>query len=119
MPLRRMLLHLALAGIALASVGAATAQAQGQGRNKPKEYTVSHDRAILVTREVLVRQGYEVIRIEDKGDHHIVHYRAGNNGKGKGKGPPATMIIRKVQNRIVFENTPSAILIDIDIKLKL
>lgn len=117
MPLRRTLLQLALALVALATVGATTAEAQGKG--KPKEYAVTHDRAILVTRDVLIRHGFEVIRIEDKGDHHIVHYRAGNNGRGKGKGPPATMVIRKVRNRIVFENTPSAILIDIDIKLKL
>ena len=117
MPLRRTLLQLALAFVALATAGAATAEAQGKG--KPKEYAVTHDRAILVTRDVLVRHGFEVIRIEDKGDYHIVHYRAGNNGRGKGKGPPATMVIRKVRNRIVFENTPSAILIDIDIKLKL
>lgn len=117
MPIRRMLLQLALAFIALASVGATGAQAQGNGR--AKEYSVSHDRALVVTREVLVKQGFEVIRIEDKGDHQIVHYRAGNNGRGKGKGPPATMIIRKVRNRIVFENAPSAIMIDIDIRLKL
>jgi hypothetical protein len=119
MPLRRMLLQIAIVLVALASVGVASAEAQGQGRDRPRQYQITHDRAILVTREVLVRQGYEVIRIEDKGDHHIVHYRAGNNGRGRGKGPPATMIIRKVRNRIVFENTPSAILIDIDIKLKL
>ena len=117
MSLRRRLLQLAFALVALASVDAATAEAQG--RAKAKEYAVSHDQAIVVTRDVLVRHGFEVIRIEDKGDYHIVHYRAGNNGRGKGKGPPATMIIRKVRNRIVFENTPSAILIDIDIKLKL
>ena len=119
MSLRRTLLQLALALVALAGAGVATAEAQGQGRGRPTQYAVTHDRAILVTRDVLVRHGFEVIRIEDKGGYHIVHYRAGNNGNGKGKGPPATMIIRKVQNRIVFENTPPAILIDIDIKLKL
>ena len=117
MPIRQVLFTLALTLIAVTAVGATTAEAQGRGN--AKEYAVTHDQAITVTRDVLVRHGFEVIRIEDKGDYHIVHYRAGNNGRGKGKGPPATMIIRKVRNRIVFENTPSAILIDIDIKLKL
>ena len=114
--IRRTVLRAGLALIAFVSVGASGAQAQGNG--KAKEYSVTHDRALVVTREVLVKQGFEVIRIEDKGDHQIVHYRAGNNGRGKGKGPPATMVIRKVRNRVVFENAPSAIMIDIDIRLK-
>lgn len=115
MSLRRHLLVLAFGLVALATAGSTSAQAQGKSR----EYTVTRDRALVVTREVLVKQGFEVIRIEDKDDYQIIHYRRGNMGKGKGKGPPVTMIIRKVRNRIVFENAPSGILVDIDIRLKL
>jgi hypothetical protein len=40
-------------------------------------------------------------------------------GRGKGKGPMAKMIIRRVENRIVFIDTPDAILVDINVRLKL
>lgn len=116
MSLRTNLLMFALS---LATLAVAGDSAQAQGNGKSKEYSVTGDRALDVTREVLVKQGFEVIRVEDKGDYRIIHYRRGNMGKGKGKGPPATMIIRKVRNRIVFENAPSGILVDIDVRLKI
>src|SRR5207249_5009063 len=59
--------------------------AQGKG---PKKYAVSNDRALIVTKEVLVKQGYDVVRVENSGRDYIVWYRRGNRGRGKGKGPP-------------------------------
>ncbi len=50
--------------------------AQGKG---PKKYAVSNDRALIVTKEVLVKQGYEV----------------------------------------VFLSVPSAVLVDIDVRLRM
>jgi hypothetical protein len=114
---RRFLTGLALAVIALA-VSAAPAHAQGKGKG-PKHYTVTTDRAVSVTRTVLVRQGYDVVRIERVGATQVVYYRAGNHGRGKGKGPLEKMVIRTVDRRIVFEQTPPAILVDIDVNLKL
>lgn len=102
-------LFLALAGTAL------PAAAQGKG---PKHYAVSHDRAIAVTREVLVKQGYDVVRIVVVGGDRVVYYRRGNMGKGKGKGPIQKLIIRRVENRILFVDVPDVILVDIDIKLR-
>lgn len=90
----------------------------GQGRG-PKRYAVTNDRALTVTREVLVRQGYEVVRVENSGHDVVVWYRRGNRGRGKGKGPPVRMVIHRSEDRVVFLNTPSAILVDIDVKLKL
>ena len=104
-----------LAGLVL--VAAAPVAAQGHGHKK--EFTVAPDRAVSVTREVLVHQGYDVVKIETHGDDQIVHYRRGNMGKGKGKGPPMKMIIRRVENRVVFVDTPDAILVDINVKLKI
>ncbi len=72
-----------------------------------------------MTREVLVHQGYEVVRIETVGADQVVYYRRGNMGRGKGKGKLVKMIVRRVQNRIVFVDTPDAILVDINIRLKL
>ena len=114
---RRFAAGLALAVAALA-VSVAPAPAQGKSKG-PKHYTVTTDRAVSVTRTVLVRQGFEVVRITRVGATQVVYYRAGNHGRGKGKGPLEKMVIRTVDRRIVFEDTPPAIMVDIDVNLKL
>jgi hypothetical protein len=108
-------LWLLLAGLSM--LVAAPLPAQGKGPKK--EFVVAPNRAISVTRDVLVHQGYEVIRIETVKNDEIVYYRRGNMGKGKGKGPPMKMIIRRVENRVVFVDTPDVILVDINVRLKL
>ena len=113
---RRLITGLALVMTALA-VSVAPVHAQGKG--KEKHYTVSSDRALSVTRTVLVRQGFDVVRVERVGATQVVYYRAGNRGRGKGKGPVEKMVIRTVERRIVFEQTPPAIMVDIDVDLKL
>jgi hypothetical protein len=60
-----------------------------------------------------------VVRVERVGTTQVVYYRAGNHGRGKGKGRLEKMVIRTVDRRIVFEQTPPAILVDIDVNLKL
>jgi len=117
MLLRRFAAGLALA-VAVLAVSTAPAYAQGKGKG-PKHYAVTTDRAVSVTRTVLVRQGYDVVRVERVGTTQVVYYRAGNHGRGKGKGPLEKMVIRTVDRRIVFEQTPPAILVDIDVNLKL
>lgn len=109
---------------------AAPLTAQGHGHDKdkdddhgrahgPKHYVVSRDRAYDVTRDVLVRQGYEVVRIEDNGPDRVVWYRRGNMGRGKGKGPPVKMVIHREADHVVFVDTPSDILVNIDLRLHL
>src|SRR6266581_2486674 len=90
--------------------------AQGKGA---KRYAVTNDRALVVTREVLVKQGYEVVRVENSGRDIVVWYRRGNRGRGKGKGPPVRMVIHRTEDRVVFLSAPSAVLVDIDVRLKL
>ena len=90
-----------------------------QGNSHKKEFVVAPDRAVSVTREVLVRQGYTIIKVEKVNDEQVVYYRRGNMGKGKGKGPPLKLIIRRVENRVVFVDTPDAVLVDINVRLRL
>ena len=97
----------------------AHAQGKGKDKDKDKHYTVSSDRAMSVTRTVLVRQGFDVVRIERVGATQVVYYRAGNHGRGKGKGPLEKMVIRTVDRRVVFEDVPPAVMVDIDVNLKL
>jgi hypothetical protein len=101
--------------VVLLCVATAPLAAQGNG----KRYKVTHDRAVSVTREVLVRQGYEVVRIETDGPTQVVYYRVGNKGKGKGKGKLERMVIRREAERVIFVDTPPAILVDIDVRLRL
>lgn len=109
------------AGLALvlAALAVSVSPAHAQGKGKDKHYAVTTDRAVSVTRTVLVRQGYDVVRIERVGVTQVVYYRAGNRGRGKGKGPLEKMVIRTVDRRIVFEDTPPAVMVDIDVNLKL
>ena len=111
------------AGLALIlgalTLSATAAHAQGKGKDKDKHYAVSSDRAVSVTRTVLVRQGFDVVRIERVGATQVVYYRAGNHGRGKGKGRLEKMVIRTVERRVVFEDVPPAVMIDIDVNLKL
>jgi len=49
----------------------------------------------------------------------VVYYRAGNHGRGKGKGRVERMVIRTVDRRVVFEDVPPAVMVDIEVNLKL
>jgi hypothetical protein len=103
----------------VAILAATTTSLHAQGKGKGKHYAVSNDKALNVTRTVLVRQGFEVVRVMRSDDAQVIYYRRGNNGRGKGKGPVERMVIRTVERRVIFEETPPAILVDIDINLKL
>lgn len=101
----------------LGTLAAGPVLAQGQGHKR--EFVVAPVRAMSVTREILVRHGYEIIKTEKVKNDQIVYYRRGNMGKGKGKGPPLKLIIRRVENRVVFVDTPDNVLVDINVRLKL
>jgi hypothetical protein len=111
---RHAVYSLAVTALAL-SAAASPAQAQGKG----KHYAVTGDKAMGAARAVLQRQGYELVKVVEDGDTRVLYYRRGNHGKGKGKGPMERMVIRTVNRRVVFEEAPSAILVDIDFQLKL
>ncbi len=106
--------------LVIAALVACVAPLTAQGKG-PKKYAVTTDRAVVVTREVLVKQGYEVVRVDNSGRDVIVWYRRGNRGRGRGKGPPVRMVIHRDAeraDRVVFLSAPSAILVDIDVRLR-
>jgi hypothetical protein len=99
--------------------GITAAPAQAQGKSKDKHYRVSTDKALSVTRTVLVEQGYHVVRVERVGATQVIYFRRGNNGRGKGKGPIQRMVIRTVRDRVFFEEAEPSVLLNIDVRLKL
>src|SRR4029077_6600789 len=105
-----------VAAVGVLILGAVPLSTQGKG---PKKYAVTNDRALVVTKDVLVQQGYEVVSVENSGHDVVVWYRRGNRGRGKGKGPPARMVIHRTEDRVVFLSAPSEVLVDIDVRLKL
>lgn len=109
--MKRMLLVAVLAALI-------TVPAAAQGRGPKREFAIAPERAMSVTREVLVQQGYEVVRVEVRGNDRVVWYRRGDNGRGRGRGPLVKMILRRTANRVVFVETPTAILVDINVRLK-
>ncbi|HYF40467.1 MAG TPA: hypothetical protein VD930_12310 [Gemmatimonadales bacterium] len=115
----RVFRHLLWSSLAVVALVASAAPAAAQGKGKNKHYIVSSDKAVSVTRTVLVHQGYVVVRVERVGPTHVVYYRRGNMGRGKGKGPIQRMVIRTVRDRVVFEEADPTLLVDIDVRLKL
>ena len=113
----RQLLWSAFVFVAL--LGAASTPAQAQGKGKAKHYVVSSDKAVSVSRTVLVERGYQVVRVERVGPNRVIYFRRGNNGRGKGKGPLQRLVIRTVRERVFFEEAEPSVLVDIDVKLKL
>ena len=111
---RLLLLVVGLCALAIAPVSA-----QNRGPKPKKEFAVAPSRAVSVTRDVLAHRGFEVIGVSVVGNDRIVRYRRGNMGRGKGQGPPMTMIIRQVNNRVVFVDAPDAVLVDINVRLRL
>lgn len=107
-------------GLTIAAVlGLAAAPAHAQGKEKHKHYVVSSDRAVSVTRTVLIDRGYEVIRVEQVGATRVVYYRPAKKWRGRGRRPVHRMVIRTVDRRVVFEEAEPSVLVDIDVKLKL
>jgi hypothetical protein len=102
----RQLLWSGLAMLALAALVSAPAHAQA--RITRKYYVVSNDRAVSVTRTVLVRRGYHVVRIARVGPTRVVYYRLGR------RGPVQRMVIRSVRGQVLFEETDPSVLVDVD-----
>ena len=125
--------HLLLLPVA-AAVLATTAAAQGRGKDhddrhravvvqqghpkKAKKHKVhTSDEAVDITRIVLREQGYDFVRVERRGDVRIVYFRRGNMGRGRGKGPLMSMIVRPARERIVIERAPQPLLVQINVRL--
>jgi hypothetical protein len=110
---------LRVAVIAMVIVGAGASPAHAQGKGRMKHYAVTTDRAVSVTRTVLVDRGYNIVRVERVGPTQVVYYRLMRNKHGKAVGPVQRIVIRTVRDRVVFEDAEPSVLVDIDVRLKI
>jgi hypothetical protein len=113
---RRRLLAALVTLLALAAMAAAPAPAQSSAPAKP--YAVSAERAMDVTRTVLQRHGFELVRVVHSEDAQVIYYRGAPVG-AEGTRPIERIVIRTVERRVVFEDTPAALMADIDRGLSL
>lgn len=101
------------------------ALAQGKGANKGNvspgqaKKKVTPSGAVVVTKEILAKHGFQFVRVETVGGTQVVYYRRGNMGKGKGLGPIQKMVIRPSNDIVVFEGAPSVVLVDVKLRLGL
>ncbi len=108
---RGRLLAVLITLLALGSIAATPALAQESAT--AKHYAVSPERAMDVTRTVLQRHGFELVRVIRSEDAQVIYYRGSPVGE-EGTRPIERIVIRTVERRVVFEDTPSALMADID-----
>ena len=80
---------------------------------------VTPSQAVVVSRDVLVSHGFEVVRVETVKTAQVIYYRRGNNGRGRGLGPVEKMVVRPSGSTVVFEAVPQKVLLDIRVRLGL
>lgn len=111
-----------IGAIALTITVASAAHAQGRGHEGKippgqAKKMVTMDHATDVTREVLVNHGYKVVRVERVNDTRVIYFRRGSHGHGHGPGPMEHLIIRPGRERLVVDEAPKAVVLDINVKL--
>jgi hypothetical protein len=104
-----------------AAASPALAQGRGHGGLPPGQAKklVTPAQAVVVSRDVLVSHGFEVVRVETIKTGQIIYYRRGNNGRGRGLGPVEKMIVRPSGSTVIFESAPEKVLLDIRVRLGL
>ena len=105
---------------------ASPALAQGRGHGGSKELPpgqakkmVTPAQAVVVSRDVLVMHGFEVVRVETIKTGQVIYYRRGNNGRGRGLGPFEKMVVRPSGSTVIVESAPRNVLLDIRVRLGL
>lgn len=114
----------ALIALALVATVGTAAHAQGRGHGHEDKIPpgqakkmVTMDHATDVTREVLVNHGYKVVRVDEVNGTRVVYFRRGSHGRGHGLGPMERLVIRPDRERVVFDEAPKSVLLDINVKL--
>jgi hypothetical protein len=118
---RRHLLTVAALATALASPTLAQGRGHGEKGLPPGQgkKMVTPAQAVVVSREALISNGFQVVRVETIKTGQVIYFRRGNNGRGRGLGPVEKMIVRPSGSTVVFESVPDRVLLDIRVRLGL
>ena len=95
--------------------GATPAAAKVPPGQAKKQVTTTE--AVVLTRNLLVKHGFTVVRVETVKGAEVIYYRAGNQGRGRGLGPVKSMIVRPSGSIVAFESAPESVRLDIRVQL--
>lgn len=78
--------------------------------DKAKRKHVSTSQAVLVTRDVLVSNGYRIVNVIPSGTTQVIYFRRGNMGRGRGLGPVQKLYVVPNGEIVAFRSVPDALL---------
>ena len=77
---------------------------------KAAKKRVTTSQAVLVTRDVLVANGYQVVNVVPAGTSQVIYYRRGNRGNGRGLGPVEKIVVVPSGEIVTFRSVPDPLL---------
>lgn len=117
----RIAIAAALIAVALPAQG--QGKGKGKGAEKKAEKTVivtsrgdvarrhvTTSQAVVVTRDVLVTNGYQIVNVVPSGTTQVIYYRRGNMGKGRGLGPVQKIYVVPSGDVVRFTSVPDPLL---------
>jgi hypothetical protein len=71
---------------------------------------VTTPQAVMVTRDVLLNNGFVVTQVVPTGNSQVIYYRRGNNGNGRGLGPVQRIVVVPAGQTVQFQSVPQSLL---------
>lgn len=78
--------------------------------DKAARKRVTTSQAVIVTRDVLVTNGYRVVNVVPTGTTQVIYYRRGNMGNGRGLGPVQKIYVVPNGEIVAFRSVPDPLL---------
>ena len=78
--------------------------------DKAARKRVTTSQAVIVTRDVLVANGYRIVNVVPSGTTQVIYYRRGNMGNGRGLGPVQRLYIVPNAEIVTFRSVPDPLL---------
>ena len=82
----------------------------GKALEKAARKRVTTSQAVIVTRDVLVANGYQVVNVVPNGATQVIYYRRGNRGNGRGLGPVERIVVLPAGDVVRFRSVPDPLL---------
>lgn len=71
---------------------------------------VTTSQAVIVTRDVLITNGYQIVNVVPSGTTQVIYYRRGNRGNGRGLGPVEKIVVVPSGDIVTFQAVPQPLL---------
>ena len=78
--------------------------------DKAARKRVTTSQAVIVTRDVLVTNGYQIVNVVPSGTMQVIYYRRGNMGRGRGLGPVQKIYVVPSGEIVTFRSVPDPLL---------